>query len=389
MKSISSVRNLKGKKVLVRVDFNVPVIKGKVEDVSRLKASVPTITHLSKKGAKVILISHLGRPDGKAVTSLKLDPVAKALSKLLKKTVKKIDFKTMEKDIAKMRAGQVVLLENIRFHKDESKNTGTLAKDLAELADMYVLDGFAVAHRASASVVGIAEHVPSYAGLLLEKEIKGLDKVLKKPKKPVVAIIGGAKAETKIPVIKNLLPKVDTILIGGGILNTYLYAKGYGVGSSLVDSGVAAQALQYGKSKKVIKAVDVVVGDMKGKQYRVVPIKKTKHEICNAEEMILDVGPETVQLYAEYLEKAKTLVWNGALGYFEQAPYHIATAAVAGVVAEQCKKKNVFGVIGGGETVQVAELFAETKSIDLVSTGGGAMLEYLSGDILPGVAALK
>lgn len=386
--SIKKLSNLKNKRVLVRVDFNVAIEKGKVLEEARLRASVPTIELLTKKGAKVILISHLGRPEGKVVSELRHDPVAKALSKILKKEVKKVDFDEMKEQISKMKPGQVVLLENIRFLKDEAKNTGTLAEDLAAFGDMFVLDGFAVAHRASASVVGIAKYLPSYAGLLLEKEIKGLDNVLLKPKKPFVAIIGGAKIETKIPVLKNLLKKADMILIGGGLLNTYLAGKKYGIADSLVDAEFIEQALLYCAKKNVIRPVDVVVGDKKGTEYRIAKIEKKPHEICKKGEMILDIGPESVQLFAEHIRKAKTLVWNGAMGYFEQEPYHIGTMAIATLVAERSKLSAVFGVIGGGETLQAMEILGMTKQVDLVSTGGGAMLEYLAGDTLPGIAAL-
>ena len=373
----------------MRVDFNVAIKDGKVLEETRLRASIPTIDFLTRKGAKVILLSHLGRPEGKAVSSLKLDPVARALSKILKKEVKTIGFNEMKDAISKMKPGQVVLLENVRFLKDEEKNTGTLAEDLAVFGDLFVLDGFAVAHRASATVVGIAKFLPSYAVLLLEKEIAGLDKVLLKPKSPFVAIIGGAKIETKIPVMKNILKKADSVLIGGGLLNTYLAGKGYGMGDSLVDAEYIEQALEYCAKKNVVRPVDVVVGDKSGDEYRIVSIKKTKHEICKKGEMVLDIGPESLQLFASVIRKAKTLVWNGAMGYFEQEPYHIGTMAVATLVAERSKLKSVFGVIGGGETLQAMDKAGMTGAIDLVSTGGGAMLEYLAGDVLPGVAALS
>lgn len=389
MKFLSSCGSLKNKRVLVRADFNVPLKAGKVTEETRLHASLPTIKFLVKKGAKVILMSHLGRPEGQVVSSLKLDPVAKALSTLLKKEVKKIDFKNMKSITEKMKAGQVVLLENVRFLKDEEKNTGTLAEEFAALGDMFVLDGFAVSHRASATVVGIAQHLPSYAGLLLEKEIKGLDKVTRTPKSPFVAVIGGAKIETKLPIVKHILPKADYILIGGGLINTYLAAKGYGIGGSLVDTEFQKEALAYGAKKKVIRPIDVVVGDKEGKTSRIVQIKKTKHALCSKDEMILDIGPETIALFADYIAVAKTIVWNGAMGYFEQEPYHIGTMAIATLVAERSAKKSVFGVIGGGETVQAADMLGVSGNIDLVSTGGGAMLEYLGGKILPGIAALK
>ncbi len=397
MQSVKTIKDLKGKRVLVRVDFNVPIKAKKVLDDSRLKASLPTIKFLIKKKAKIILVTHVGRPGGVVKPALKVDPIAEHLGKLLKRQVKKIEtgnFKftetkklKLQKEIAKLRDGQIAMLDNIRFSVDEKKNTGTLAVDLAELADIFVLDGFAVAHRASASVFGVARFLPSYAGLLLQDEIKGLNKVLQKPKKPFIAVIGGAKTETKIPVIKSLISKADHILIGGGIVNTYLFAKGYGVCDSLVDHKFADEALKYCKKKKVIKPVDLVVGDQEGKNFHVVEIKPKPHQICKKGQMILDIGPATIRLFEEYIGKAKTVVWNGAPGYFEQEPYHIGTMAIARVVAKSSKGK-AYGVIGGGETLQSMDMVGMSKYIDLVSTGGGAMLEFLAGNRLPGIEAL-
>jgi len=389
MKSISKLKNLRGSSVLVRVDFNVPIQKGEVVEYNKILASLPTIKLLRKKGARVVLISHLGRPGGKRVASLSLKPVATTLGELLKHDVSFVSFGRAKKHIADMSDGDVVLLENIRFQKDEKKNTGDLAKKLSQLGDFFVLDGFAVAHRASASVVGIAEYLPSYAGLLLEHEIKGLQKVLVRPKSPFVAVVGGAKIETKIPVLKAMLTKADVILTGGGLVNTHLYAKGYGIGDSLVDKDFAKEAKKYCASAKIPKPVDVVVGNMEGTEYRIVKIKKQKHEICKKGEMILDVGPETILSYAGYIKKAKTIVWNGAMGYFEQEPYNIATMAIGGTIAERAAQKSVYAVVGGGETVQVMELLHQSKNIDLVSTGGGAMLEFLAGNELPGIQALQ
>ncbi|PLX27294.1 phosphoglycerate kinase [Candidatus Parcubacteria bacterium] len=394
MKTIKQIRNLKGKNVLVRVDFNVPIKRGKVLDDTRLHASLPTIEYLMKKKAKVILVTHIGRPGGKVVASLKVDLVVKRLSELLKKKVTKLetenwrlsDKKKMNllKKIDKMRPGQVALMENIRFSQDEKKDTGTLSQELANLVDYFVLDGFAVAHRPSASVVGVAQYVPSYAGLLLESEIKGLEKVLQKPKAPFVVVLGGAKMETKVPVMKKLVPLCDFMLIGGGVLNTYLKARGYGVGSSLIDMTFKKEALNYGKRKKVIKPVDVVVGSRDGKSYRLVALKKTPHKICKKGEEILDIGPHSINLYSQFIKEAETLVWNGAIGYFEQKPYDIGTLSVARLVAGRSKGQ-AYGVIGGGETLQSMDMVGMTEFVDLVSTGGGAMLEFLSGKRLPGI----
>jgi phosphoglycerate kinase len=398
MRSITSARNLKGKTVLVRVDFNVPIKKKKILDDSRLHASLPTIGYLIEKKAKVVIMTHVGRPKGKIVAALKVDPVVARLSELLGKQVKKLETgnwkmsnkKKFEvvKQIDSLKPGQVAMMENTRFSPDEKKNTGTFGQDLAALADVFVLDGFAVAHRPAASVVGVASYVKSYAGKLLTQEVKGLSKVLDKPKTPFVTVLGGAKIETKIPVMKNLLKTADTILIGGGIINTYLYAKGYKIGNSLVDKDFQIQSITYCKPKKVIKPVDLLVGTFDGKNVRVVDIKKTPHEICKKNEGIYDIGPKTINLFAKYIKDAKTLVWNGAMGYFEQKPYDVGTLSIARLMASRSKGQ-AYGVIGGGETLQAMDMVDMADDIDLVSTGGGAMLEFLAGDTLPGISALE
>jgi phosphoglycerate kinase len=397
IKTIKQCRNLGGKHVLVRVDFNVPLKGKKVLDNTRLLASLSTIKYLIEKKSKVILITHVGRPAGKIVSSLKTDPIAEELSKLLKKKVTKLetgnfklnDKKKLEivKQVEKMKSGQVVMMENIRFSPDEKKDTGTLSQELANLADLFVIDGFAVAHRGAASVSGIAKYLPTFAGLLLESEIKGLEKVTEKYKKPYVAVIGGAKTETKIPVIKALLKKADNILIGGGIFNTYLKAKGYKIGDSIFDKDLQGEVLKYCKSRKIIKPVDVVVGTFDGKSYRHVKLGKKPHQICKKGESILDCGPETIQLFAKYIKLAETIVWNGALGVFEQKPYDIGTLSIARLVASRSKGK-AYGVIGGGETLQTMDMVGMSEYVDLISTGGGAMLEFLSGKELPGIKAV-
>lgn len=292
----------------------------------------------------------------------------------------------MKKEINKMKGGQMLMLENIRFFADEAKDKNNFSKKLAELADLFVLDGFAVAHRDSGSVTGVAKYLPSYAGLLLEKEIVGLSKVTEKPKKPLVVILGGAKVETKAPVLKNLLPRADYMLIGGGIFNTYLKAQGFEVGGSLVDDDYLKVVKQYCGKLKVIKPVDVVVGTHDGKDYKVMKVNN-KFEVRDRRYAVFDIGPETVMLYAQYIKKAQTLVWNGAMGYFEQKPYDTGTLSIARLVASRSKGK-AFGIIGGGETLQAMEAVKMGEYVDLVSTGGGAMLEFLSGAKLPGLKLL-
>ncbi len=396
IKTIKQIKNLKNKRVLVRVDFNVPLVEtqnfASVQDDSRIESSIPTIEYLLKKSAKVILVSHLGRPEG-LDKKLSLEPVALRLIELMKKTVKLLKIERMDdyknevtNETKKMKSGEIVMLENIRFFPDEAKNENNFGKTLASIADVFVLDGFAVAHIDSGSVTGVAKHLPSYAGLLLEKEIIGLSRALVKPKKPFVLVLGGAKMETKIPVLKNLLPKVDYVLIGGGIFNTYLKAKGLKVGKSLVDGDYLKEVLKYCDKKKVIKPIDFVVGKEDGSKARV-QVTSYKLQVTSGE-AIFDIGPATIRLYAQYIKKAQTIVWNGAMGYFEQKPYDVGTMSIARLVASRAKGK-AFGIIGGGETLEAMEKVKMTEFVDLVSTGGGAMLEFLGGKKLPGVKAVS
>ena len=398
-KSIQQVKNLANKNVLLRVDFNVPLKGGKVLDNYKIKKSLATIKFLIEKRAKVILVSHLGRPDG-VDKKLSLKPVASELGKFLQKEVKLLDVKKSSRvsnvgtrhnfvklkvQIEKLFPSAVVMLENIRFVSGEEKNSTQLAKELAGLADLFVLDGFAVAHRQTASVCGVSKYIPAYAGLLLEEEIEGLDRALKNPKKPFVVVLGGIKMETKIPVLKNLLNKANYILVGGGIFNTYLWAKGYKIGSSLVDKNLKKEALRYCSKRKVILPVDVVVGPKNGKLAKVIEVKKLN---LKKDMSIFDIGPKTIKLFSQYIKKSQTLIWNGAMGYFEQHPYEYGTYSIAHLVAARAKGK-AFGITGGGETVEVLKKLHLIGDVDLASTGGGSMLEYLSGKKLPGIEALK
>lgn len=406
IRSIKQIKNLKNKLVLVRVDYNVPVKEGKIKDDERIKVSLPTIEYLLKNKAKVVILTHLGRPAGyngkeKSGYDKKydLEPVVKRVGELLKKTIKfvgdhkigrendqEIYFANAKKEIDKMKAGEIVMLENLRFFPEEAKDITVLSKKLSGLGEFFVLDGFAVAHRAAASVSGVAKYLPSYAGLLLEKEITGLSKVTEKPKKPFVVVLGGAKIETKLPVLKKLLPKANYVLVGGGLVNTYLWAKGYKVGKSLVDREFKKEALKYLSNKKVILPVDLVIGDSEGKKVKVLAMSEVRS--LKSDVAIYDIGPETIRLYAKYIKKAQTLIWNGAMGYFEVKPYDIGTLSIARLVASRSKGK-AFGVIGGGETLQAMEQVKMTEFVDLVSTGGGAMLEFLGGVKLPGVVAVS
>lgn len=398
LRRLSKARNLFNKVVLVRVDFNVPIAHKHIVDDARLHASVPTINYLRDRGAKVVLITHMGRPQGKMMPTLRVNPLLPRLSDLLGTSVVKLDTRNWKltnkrkleliEDIERMRPGTVAMMENIRFAADEKKNTGVLAQELAALADMFVLDGFAVAHRDTASVTGVAQHLPSYAGLLLQKEQKALNKLLRKPKKPFVAVLGGAKMETKIPVMKHLSQRADTILLGGGIVTTYFWAKGYKVGDSIRDTSFKKEILSYGKKRHVIVPVDLVVGTVDGKSHRIVDVKRTPHSLCKKGEAIFDIGPKTIQKYATYIKGAKTLVWNGAMGYFEQAPYYVGTMAIARLIASVAKG-SAYGVIGGGETIQAMDYVGMGEYVDHVSTGGGAMLAYLANETVPGIDAVS
>jgi len=383
LRKIIEIKNLKGKRILVRVDFNVPVEKGKIKNDFKIIKSLPTINYLLDKGASVILVSHLGRPNGVVDQSLSLRPIAKVLSSFLNKEVKLKSLKELQQ---KPSNEKIVLLENIRFFPGEEKNDIAFTKELSKLAEIFVSECFAVAHRSSASVTGLAKYLPTYAGLLMAEEVEGIERAVSKPKKPLVVILGGIKTETKIPVLKNFLTKADYILVGGGIASTYFAGKGYGLGVSLLDKDYVGLMKRLGVNKKVIMPVDAVVGQINGAGARLVSLAKPLKLAKN--EGIFDVGPATVRLFASYIKKARTLVWNGAMGKFEQHPYEYGTYSLARLFAARSKGKS-FGVAGGGETVEILEKLKVAGDVDLVSTGGGAMLEYLSGKIFPGVKILK
>lgn len=391
IKSIYDLKNIRGKRVLVRVDFNVPIKKGKVQNDYKIRRALPTIKYLQAKGAKVILLSHLGRPQTYD-KKLSLEPVAKHVGSLLEKSVqfvkiKKLkDLDTAAKVTSGLKPGVIAMLDNVRFLKEERLGSDALSQKFAELADVFVSECFAVCHHPAPSVSGVARYLPSYAGILLAEEIAVLSKVMEKPTRPSVVLLGGIKVETKIPVLKNLLSKADTILVGGGIASTYWWARGKPVGRSLVGKEFKKEILRYCGNKKVILPVDVVVGDAQGKQARVIAVDK-KFTVPRSL-AIYDVGPETVRLFSSFLKSARTLVWNGALGMFEVKPYGYGTRALAHLFAARSKGP-AYGVAGGGETVEILEAEGLMDDVDLVSTGGGAMLEFLSGSKLPGIEVLR
>lgn len=379
-----------GKKVLVRVDFNVPLNdKAEITDDTRITASLPTIQYLLEQKAAVILMAHLGRPKGQVKPELSLAPVAKHLGKLLGK---KILFapdcvgEAAQAAASKLKPGHILLLENLRFHKEEEKNDMEFAEKLASLADLYVNDGFGVSHRAHASVEGVTHFLPAAAGFLLEKEIQYVGQAVTNPLHPFVAIIGGAKVSDKIGVISNLLDKVDTLLIGGGMANTFLAAQGYKMGKSLVEEDkldLAKELLAKAKKNKVnmLLPTDLVMAAAFAPDAEHVT-EKVKN--LNQAYMALDIGAETSKAYAEALADAKMIVWNGPMGVFEMDAFCKGTEAVAKAVA----KSRATSIVGGGDSVAAIEKLGLAKRITHISTGGGASLEYLEGKVLPGVAAL-
>lgn len=389
-KSIKDI-DLKGKRVFCRVDFNVPLENGNVTDDTRIRAALPTIQYLIDQGAKVILASHLGRPKGKVVEELRLTPVAKRLSELLKKDIRKSNEaygEIAKSDVDKLENGDVLLLENVRFYPGEEKNDPELAKAFAELADVYVNDAFGAAHRAHASTEGIAKFLPAVAGFLMEKELEVLGKALSNPERPFTAIIGGAKVKDKIGVIENLLEKVDNLIIGGGLAYTFVKAKGYEIGKSLLEEDkieLAKSFMEKAKQKNVnfYMPVDVIVADdfSDSANKKVVSIEEIP-----ADWEALDIGPKTVDLYKDVIQKSKLVIWNGPMGVFELDSFANGTKGVAQALADA---NDTYSVIGGGDSAAAVEKFNLADKMDHISTGGGASLEFMEGKVLPGVAALN
>ncbi|MFS0558382.1 phosphoglycerate kinase [Brevibacillus sp. 179-C9.3 HS] len=387
-KSIRDVE-LAGKRVFCRVDFNVPMQDGVITDDTRIRAAVPTIRFMMEAGAKVILASHFGRPKGQVVEEMRLTPVAAHLSSLLGKDVRKLDDchgADVEAAVEQMESGDVILLENVRFHAGEEKNDPELAKSFAALADLFVNDAFGTAHRAHASTAGIAEYIPAVAGLLMEKEIRFMGGALSNPERPFTAIVGGAKVKDKIAVIENLLTKVDHLIIGGGMANTFLKAQGYGIGASLCEDDkldLARTLMEQAKERcvQLLMPVDVVVADRfaADAEKQVVAIDAIPEGW-----MALDIGPKTVETYHSVIVDSKTVVWNGPMGVFEMDAFAGGTIGVAKAMAA-C---NGTTIIGGGDSVAAVEKAGVAEQMTHISTGGGASLEFMEGKELPGVAVL-
>ena len=383
-----------GKRALVRVDFNVPLdAERHITDDTRIRAALPTIEYLLDQGAAVILMSHLGRPDGQVVEKLRLAPAAERLSELLGRPVQMAGESVgaeVQAQAQALQPGQVLLLENLRFHKEEEKNNPEFARQLAALGEVFINDAFGTAHRAHASTEGVTHYLPGAAGFLMEKEINYLGSALENPRHPFAAIIGGAKVSDKIAVLERLISMVDTLLIGGGMANTFLKAQGYEIGDSLYEESkldVAAHLIQqaFKRGIQLLLPTDVVIAD------RFAPDANSQVVTSDAVPSgwrILDIGPATIRAFGDALEKAQTIVWNGTLGVAEMPAFAKGTDAIIEILAERTRA-GATTIIGGGDSAAAVEQAGAAEAMSHVSTGGGASLEFLEGRVLPGVAALQ
>ena len=393
-RTLHQAGDLSGKRALVRVDFNVPMQDGAVSDDTRLRAALPTIHYLSVRGAKVVLMSHFDRPKGKVVPSMSLKPIVAPLSALLEQPVTFSDDcigPTAKAAVDGLEWGGVALLENVRFHPGEEKNDPAYAAKLASLGDLYVDDAFSTAHRAHASTEGVARLLPSYAGMAMALELEALDKALGHPKRPVMAVVGGAKVSTKLELLENLVGKLRYLAIGGGMANTFRFAQGYDIGASLCEKDMADTArdiLERAKAAgcQVILPTDVVVAAElePGAAFRVVDIKAV-----GAADKIFDIGPDSIAQVVDAMTKAATLIWNGPFGVFEVPPFDKATVAAAKEAASLAKAGRLVAVAGGGDTVSALHHAGVAADFTYVSTAGGAFLEWMEGKTLPGVAVLE
>jgi phosphoglycerate kinase len=379
--------------VLLRVDLNVPMENGRVTDATRLERVAPTITEISAKGGKVILLAHFGRPKGRDLKE-SLKPVATALALVIKKDVAFADDcigVSAQEAVAAMRDGDILCLENTRFHKEEEKNDPAFVAELAKLGDIFVNDAFSAAHRAHASTEGLGHVLPAYAGRTMQAELEALGKALEHPTKPVIAIIGGAKVSTKIDLLENLVKKVDAMVIGGGMANTFLHAQGVGIGKSLAEKDLAATALRIiekadAANCAIILPVDAVVAFHFAAH---APSHAYGLDAIPADGMILDVGPQSIERIIAAIDDAATLVWNGPLGAFELPPFDRGTVLAARHAAARTKEKKLISVAGGGDTVAALNQAGAASDFTYVSTAGGAFLEWMEGKPLPGVEVLK
>ena len=384
--------DVKGKHIVVRCDFNVPMQDGVITDDNRIVSALPTIRYLIENGAKVVLMSHFGRPKGEARMEFTLAPVAKRLAELLEKEVKFISCPEVVNDEVKQAAaalkdGEVMLLENVRFRKEETDNEAGFAKELASLGEIFVQDAFGTAHRAHASTAGIADYLPAVSGFLIEKEVKFLGSAVENPERPFVAIMGGAKVGDKIPVIENLLQKVDTLIIGGGMAYTFFKSMGLEIGKSILDADnidLAKKLMEKAEAQgvKMLIPVDTVCATEFSNDAET---KICDRDAIPADMEGLDIGPKTVELYREALKDAKTVVWNGPMGVFEMPNFAKGTKAIAEILADS----EAITIIGGGDSAAAAEQFGLADKMTHISTGGGASLEFLEGKVLPGIAVIE
>ena len=386
--------DLSQKRALVRVDFNVPMQDGAVSDDTRLRAALPTIEKLRSGGAKVILLAHFDRPKGKRVASMSLAPIAGPLSALLGAPVAFSDDcigQEAETAVAALTAGDVLLLENLRYHSGEEANDPAFAKALARLGDLYVNDAFSAAHRAHASTEGLARLIPAYAGEAMRRELNALDKALGKPERPVLGIVGGSKVSTKLDLLKNLVTRLDRLAIGGGMANTFLFAQGWDVGASycekdLADTAREIMSLAAASGCELLLPIDIVVAE---KMEPGAPARTRALGAIESDERILDAGPQSVARLLAAMEASKTLIWNGPLGVFEMPPFDRATVAAAKAAARLTQSGALVAVAGGGDTVSALNHAGVAADLTFVSTAGGAFLEWMEGKTLPGVAALE
>ncbi|WP_026046566.1 phosphoglycerate kinase [Sphingomonas sp. PAMC 26621] len=389
-KTLDDIGDVRGKRVLVREDLNVPMQDGAVSDDTRLRATLPTVTELADKGAIVLILAHFGRPKGTPSAELSLKQLVEPYANVLGRPVKYVDWEGDAAAVAALAPGDVAILENTRFFGGEEKNDPAVVDRFASLGDLYVNDAFSAAHRAHASTEGLAHKLPAFAGRAMEAELDALDKALGNPEHPVAAVVGGAKVSTKLDVLKHLVTKVDHLIIGGGMANTFLAARGVNVGKSLCEhelTGTADEifAAADGANCTIHLPYDVVVA----KEFRANPPIRTVnvHEVA-ADEMILDVGPAATEALADVLKNCRTLVWNGPLGAFETPPFDTATVALAKTAAALTKSGSLVSVAGGGDTVAALNQAGVADDFTFVSTAGGAFLEWMEGKDLPGVAAL-
>ena len=392
MRSIKNEKNLKGKKILLRLDLNVPLENGKISDTTRIDKILPTLNFLINQKTKIIILSHVGRPKGKIVKALSLKPISEDLQIKLGKNVKLIEENINEirdKNFFNKFNEEILILENIRFYKEEETNDHKFGKHLASLGDVYVNDAFSCSHRSHASIEHISKFLPSFSGLQLDLEVNALNKITNEITKPITCIIGGSKISTKINIIKNLIPKLDNIIIVGGMANNFIEYFGYNIGLSLKEKNcnqIVEEIISFAKEKecKIIYPDDVVVS----KNLNGPPQNKALDQITS-DEMILDIGAKTIYKIANIIDQSKTILWNGPAGYFENPEYAHGSIKIANKIIKNNKANKIFSVVGGGDTVALLNSLNVISSFDFVSTAGGAFLEYLEGKKLPGITALN